>query len=164
MLIALGATRQLTTRFLEMMTTATTKFMSQKPKTPNPRQPRTLDAARLRIEELEWQLSGKPMPTQKPGKTTAAAVKHIVSSNPGAVASLEAIQTELNEIDTPEARVRFLEKHVEAYRAQARAVKSCSVEQTELLRAAQRIELRLAYELRSDKVAWQSIRRSIPNI
>jgi hypothetical protein len=137
---------------------------------------RTLDAARTRIAEVEAQLAGKPLPTpvapvgsatslKRPAvKPTAAAVKHIVSSNPGIVASMEAIQAELNAAETPKARLSLLERHAEAYRAQARAVKSCSVEQTQLLKVVQRLETRRAYELYADPVAWKNRYRRPPDL
>jgi hypothetical protein len=137
---------------------------------------RTLDAARTRIAKLEAQLAGKPSPTPiAPArsattlkklsiKPTAAAVKHLVSSNLGVVASMESIQAQLNAAATPEARVKLLATHAKAYRAQARAVESCSVEQTQLLKSLQRIEIRKAYELYADPVAWKNRHRQPPEL
>jgi hypothetical protein len=50
------------------------------------------------------------------------------------------------------------------YRDKAATVRSCSVEQTEILKEAVRLEKHAAYQLYSDPVARKAIRRQIPDL
>lgn len=80
-----------------------------------------------------------------------AEVKKAVAK--ASLPSLEAIQNELNNLATKEQRISLLETTAQAYRKHAAAVKSCSLDQTKAIKAAQRLEKRLAYELYSENPA-----------
>jgi hypothetical protein len=123
--------------------------------------PRTLDEARKRIAELEAKVGGKPSTpsTVEPANAYASlkkpsrkawddATDKLVSVQaPGAIMALEAIQSALDAVSTPQEAVKLLAGHAESYKAQIAKVKQGSKEQYSLYRALQRIEKRQAYAL-----------------
>jgi hypothetical protein len=119
--------------------------------------PKTLDAARQRIAELEAQLGKQKLPSAiEPASVTAlkrpivekvvAAVKSKAANLDGI--SLAAIQEQLDATMGADARIALLAKAANDFKARIAANKNdMSAESQELYKAKAKVERRHAYEL-----------------
>ena len=162
-----GLRRLLTT--LKTDQEPTTKESMSKPsmnkpsRKPDDGQPKTLDAAKTRIAELEAKLAGKQRipstveptsnvtslkkPSNRPNTAPVNAFKETMAAAlPSSLQSLEAISNALKAESNPGARLTYLNKAVASYREAVTAEKDFG-KQTELCRQKARVERAQAYEM-----------------
>jgi hypothetical protein len=141
--------------------------MSNKSKVSNPDKPRTLDEARSRIAELNAQLGGKSPAKPAPVKqapagavTSAHKAPAIASKAVSGLASMKEIQGQLDAVETPAAKAKLLESHINARRDTLKGMNHSSPEAVGLFRDLQRIEKTHAYTLRNDPALWSKVNQT----